>query len=115
MGIPPIPGMPARQPTADAFEGMGGLPARPTGSAIADAAAWPVGGPTGAAARPLPPLPSSEDGPPRSAIPLVAAWIATILFVAGGILGLLLFQEQVVAAWPPAERLYVALGVRAGG
>jgi predicted Zn finger-like uncharacterized protein len=59
-----------------------------------------------------PPLPSragAESGPPRRL--LLAAWGATILAVAAAIWAALAYRAAIMEAWPPATRLYQALGL----
>ena len=48
--------------------------------------------------------------PPNDAA-LQRAWVASLLVVVGGVLGLLVFRSQVMAAWPPATRLFAVLGL----
>jgi predicted Zn finger-like uncharacterized protein len=75
------------------------------------------------AAAPAPPTP---DPPPTAPTPrertpvastppndaaLQRAWVASLLVVVGGVLGLLVFRSQVMAAWPPATRLFAVLGL----
>jgi predicted Zn finger-like uncharacterized protein len=42
---------------------------------------------------------------------LAAAWIASISAIGAGIFALLHWQAEIAAAWPPAARLYTALGL----
>lgn len=62
-----------------------------------------------------PPLPQPEDAPSRPAFGLWAAWTASILLVVLAGVALWIFRADLVAAWPPMARLYLALGVGAGG
>ena len=60
-----------------------------------------------------PPLPRfGDNGPPRSWLWL--AWIASILLVVVLVVAGWAFRDDIVAAWPPAARLYQALGMMAG-
>jgi hypothetical protein len=61
-----------------------------------------------------PPLPRPGDGGPPKAW-LWLAWAASILLVLLLIVVMWVFQEDIVAAWPPVARLYRALGLTAGG
>lgn len=63
-----------------------------------------------------PPPPEPRDRAPVASAPadqavLRRAWLASLAVVAGGVLGLLLFRSQVMAAWPPATRLFAMLGL----
>ncbi len=62
-----------------------------------------------------PPLPHPEDAPPRSALALRAAWAASILAVGALLLLLWLYRVDIVAAWPPAARLFLLFGSPAQG
>ncbi|CAH0143991.1 hypothetical protein ROS9278_00547 [Roseomonas sp. CECT 9278] len=44
-------------------------------------------------------------------VALRRAWIASLALVAAGVVGLVLFRAQVMAAWPPATRLFAVLGL----
>jgi predicted Zn finger-like uncharacterized protein len=61
-----------------------------------------------------PPLPRLGDTPPGRALGLWLAWVASVLMVGGLLAGLWLFRLEVVAAWPPAARLFLALGAPLG-
>lgn len=63
-----------------------------------------------------PPLPALGDAaPPRGGrLALAFAWVATGLFVLALGAGLALFRGEIVEAWPPAARLYQAIGVADG-
>jgi hypothetical protein len=43
------------------------------------------------------------------------AWIATAAFVLGAVAVLFLLRQEIMAAWPPAVRLYMALGLSGPG
>jgi predicted Zn finger-like uncharacterized protein len=45
---------------------------------------------------------------------LWAAWAASILVVLAFLAALLVFRAEIAAAWPPAARLYTALGMEVG-
>lgn len=53
------------------------------------------------------PQPAASD-PDRM---LVLAWVASLVIVVGGAVALVVFREAVMAAWPPATRLFAALGL----
>lgn len=76
----------------------------------------------------VPAAPEPEPEPPSAPVPpqgerhpvangrsaqaaLLPAWVASLLVVGGGAVALLLFRAQVMAAWPPATRLFAALGL----
>lgn len=42
---------------------------------------------------------------------LVRAWVASIAIVVGGAVALVLMRERVMEAWPPAARLFSAIGL----
>ncbi len=59
-----------------------------------------------------PPLPPIGDAPRRGGGPaLWLAWAATVLAVLGFAAAVVTFRQEIVAAWPPAARLYLALGL----
>lgn len=95
---------PARQPAA---------PSPPPAGAAAPRDMPP---PTPARRRPPqviePPLPRPDDAPsPRRDRLLWLAWALTGLALLALAVALYLFRAEIVAAWPPAERLYLALGL----
>ncbi|WP_419899682.1 zinc-ribbon domain-containing protein [Roseomonas sp. USHLN139] len=52
-------------------------------------------------------LPAVIPPPPRaSRAPVVVAWIASLLLVAGGCVALWHYRLAIVAAWPPSARLF---------
>lgn len=62
-----------------------------------------------------PPLPQFGDTvPQRPRIALWLGWIASILVLLLLAASVLMFRADIVAAWPPAERFYAALGLDAG-
>lgn len=59
-----------------------------------------------------PPLPRSGDAaPPRRDQALLLAWAGTAAAVLALAAGLALFRAEVMAAWPPSQRLFIALGL----
>lgn len=58
-----------------------------------------------------PPLPRPEDRPATSPYLVAIGWAlsAMVLLLAG--LGAYLFRLEIIEAWPPAARLFVALGL----
>jgi predicted Zn finger-like uncharacterized protein len=79
----------------------------------------PVGAPASGPDRPPPtrgPLHHSPIDPPEEPTPpptgrLAAAWLASLALVGAGAAALVVFQAEIVAAWPPAARFYAALGL----
>ena len=69
------------------------------------------------ASPPSPPvLVAADDRPRPAALPaaspaLVRAWVGSVALVLGGMVALLLFRAPVMQAWPPATRLFSALGL----
>jgi predicted Zn finger-like uncharacterized protein len=62
-----------------------------------------------------PPLPQLGDtAPPRMTGGLWAAWIASVLVVVCFVAALVAFRVEIATAWPPAARLYLALGLDIG-
>ena len=43
--------------------------------------------------------------------PLAMAWLATALVVLGVAAAVFLYRVEIIEAWPPAERFYIALGM----
>ncbi len=75
----------------------------------------PLVGPRRAAQVIDPPLPQHDDAPPRPMIALWAAWAASILLVILAGVALWAWRADIVGAWPPMARLYLALGIDPGG
>jgi predicted Zn finger-like uncharacterized protein len=62
-----------------------------------------------------PPLPRLGDAPPAQFVTgLRVAWAASVLAVLVLLALLLVFRAEIAAAWPPAARLYMALGMEVG-
>ena len=58
------------------------------------------------------PLPEPEEEPVRrSGGRAVVAWVLTILVLAAAGGAAVQWRAQVIAAWPPSERVYAALGL----
>uniref|UniRef100_UPI001E5B3924 hypothetical protein n=1 Tax=Roseomonas rosulenta TaxID=2748667 RepID=UPI001E5B3924 len=55
--------------------------------------------------------PASVESAPSSHTVLLRAWVASVVVVAGGMVALVVFRAQVMSAWPPATRLFAALGL----
>ncbi len=49
-------------------------------------------------------LVSHGPAPPRS-VALIAAWIATIVVLAGALTATIIYRAEIVRAWPPSARL----------
>jgi hypothetical protein len=59
-----------------------------------------------------PPLPRLGDAPPYlGGMTLWLAWVGSVLILLLALAVLWLFRADLVAAWPPAARLFSALGV----
>ena len=54
---------------------------------------------------------AQAPSPPPSSARLAAAWLGSVALVGAGGAALLLFHAEIAAAWPPAARLYAALGL----
>jgi predicted Zn finger-like uncharacterized protein len=79
-------------------------------AAVATAPALPK--PEVAPLAPAVPARAPVAGPPtRDDAALRKAWVASLAVVAGGILALVVWRGPVMAAWPPATRLFAALGL----
>lgn len=61
-------------------------------------------------AEPPPPAPPVAAPPPRRT-GLLLAWLATIVIVIGAAAGAVTRRDEVIRAWPPAERAYRAIGL----
>ena len=82
--------------------------------------ATPVAPPLPAAAVPPPMLePRRPAPPPAAAVPVAgrfaavalwAAWIGTVLLLAGAVAGAWAWRAPIMAAWPPAARVYLLFG-----
>jgi hypothetical protein len=63
----------------------------------------------------MPASPARERAPVASAPPdqaaLLRAWVASLVVMIGAMVGLLVFRSEVMAAWPPATRMFAALGL----
>ncbi|MCZ8147286.1 MAG: hypothetical protein O9325_05455 [Roseomonas sp.] len=79
----------------------------------------PVTAPVAAPDRPPPirgpmqqsPIDAPEDPPPSATGRLAAAWLGSLALVGAGTAALVVFHAEIAAAWPPAARLYVTLGL----
>jgi predicted Zn finger-like uncharacterized protein len=132
--VPPPPAVPSPAPAADT-----GPEARPTPvlapplappdpdpPAPPQADLAPVATPTaergppapaaGRAPPPLPPLPpwrpQAAEPAPRSGASLALAWLLSLAVLGAAGWATVHFHAEIVEAWPPAARLYAALGIR---
>ncbi|MFT8246930.1 zinc-ribbon domain-containing protein [Roseomonas sp. BN140053] len=55
--------------------------------------------------------PRAEIAPPPRPRGLVLAWVASVAVLGLGLAAVLVFRAPIAAAWPPAGRLYAALGL----
>jgi predicted Zn finger-like uncharacterized protein len=65
-------------------------------------------------AKPAEPEPEDDEAPPTRGgrARAVAAWALSILVLAGAVVAAVNWRTQVVAAWPPSERVFSAVGLR---
>jgi predicted Zn finger-like uncharacterized protein len=98
--FPPMPA-PAAAPTAPEVVADEPPPQRPP----------PARGPR--QHTPIDPLPAgeAEPGEDRARRIALAAWAASILLLLGLAAGAVVWRQQIMAAWPPSERVFVALGL----
>ena len=82
-----------------------GMPRRPAHAA-------PVRAELPLQARRPPAPPPPQTGLGASGTAPVVAWVASILILAAVAGGLVAYREAVMEAWPPAARLFSALGLR---
>jgi hypothetical protein len=57
-----------------------------------------------------PPLPAADGAGRGGGALLLAAWAASVAAVVGMLVALWVYRVEVVAAWPPAARLFDVLG-----
>jgi predicted Zn finger-like uncharacterized protein len=81
-------------------------PASPPGMAASPDRPPPTRGPVQHS-----PIDAPQDPPPPATGRLAAAWLGSLALVGAGVAALLVFHAEIAAAWPPAARLYVALGL----
>jgi predicted Zn finger-like uncharacterized protein len=63
--------------------------------------------------RPSPPPEPEPELPPRAAgAGAVAAWVLSLLVLAAVAAAAVTWRAQVMAMWPPSERVFAALGLR---
>ncbi len=58
--------------------------------------------------RPVRPVPVAGEAPRHA---LLAAWVGSVLAVAALCGALVVWRGEIASAWPPAARLYAALGL----
>lgn len=61
---------------------------------------------------PMEPLAHEESRPARGGARAVVAWVLSVLVLVGLGAAAVQWRTQVMAAWPPSQRVYVALGLR---
>jgi predicted Zn finger-like uncharacterized protein len=59
-----------------------------------------------------PPAEEFQQPPPRGGAKAVVAWALSLLLLAAAAGAAVTWRTQVMAAWPPSERVFVALGLR---
>jgi predicted Zn finger-like uncharacterized protein len=57
-----------------------------------------------------PPAAAAPAGGRFAAAALWAAWIGTVLLLAGAVAGAWIWRDPIMAAWPPAARVYLLFG-----
>jgi predicted Zn finger-like uncharacterized protein len=62
---------------------------------------------------PAPPE-APPQAPPRTAGAAVLGWVATLAVLGAALWGAYAYREAVMEAWPPSQRVYLALGLRGG-
>jgi predicted Zn finger-like uncharacterized protein len=62
---------------------------------------------------PITPLPAGAEGAveDRAKALALAAWAASILLLIGVAAGAVVWRQQIMAVWPPSERVFTALGL----
>jgi predicted Zn finger-like uncharacterized protein len=60
---------------------------------------------------PIEEQPEPAESPPPSTRKLTAAWLLSLALLGAGGYALLHYHAEIAAAWPPAARLYLALGL----
>jgi predicted Zn finger-like uncharacterized protein len=103
--VPPDP-PPAPDPAPPAPEPPASPAATPEMAVAPRERPLPTRGPAG----PSPITPAEAPGASGQGR-LAAAWIASFGAIGAGLFALLHWQAAIVAAWPPAARLYAALGL----
>jgi predicted Zn finger-like uncharacterized protein len=95
-------------------------PAPPEPTPAPPMQAPPAAAPPPAASPPEAPPPPAPAVPERAPVASAAtggdaalrkAWMASVALVAAGVLALVVWRGAVMAAWPPATRLFAALGL----
>ena len=105
----PMPEPPAPEPEPVAFH----APEPPPPALVVEE---PRPEPASLAEEPRPKPSAAADSPPEAANEassrgLRAAWVASVALVLGGGLAAIIKRDAVMEAWPPAARLFAALGL----
>jgi predicted Zn finger-like uncharacterized protein len=105
----PMPEPPAPEPEPVAFH----APEPPPPALVVEE---PRPEPAALAEEPRPEPSAAADSPPEAANEassraLRAAWVASVALVLGGGLAAIIKRDAVMEAWPPAARLFAALGL----
>lgn len=104
---PESPRRPVRDETAVASP-----PERPEDPALAEfRAAQDEAAKPGFARFPEAP-PAGQALPKPGASAALVGWVATVILLAAATWGAYAYREAVIEAWPPSERVYLALGLR---
>ena len=64
-------------------------------------------------ARLVPPTPT--PAPSVGRLPLLLAWAGSVAVIVAALAAALLLREPIMRAWPPSQRVYTALHLRAAG
>jgi predicted Zn finger-like uncharacterized protein len=102
---PPRPEAPPALPIVSDPEPIAAAPVAPA-APPAEADPPPPVAPT-----PVVPERTPVAAPPPAPSALARAWIVSLALVLGAAVALVLLRAQVMAAWPPATRLFAALGL----
>jgi predicted Zn finger-like uncharacterized protein len=69
--------------------------------------------PRGEARAPVPPEPPPPEEPPRRlGAGAILAWVLSLLLLAAAAGAAVTWRAQLMAAWPPSERVFSAVGLR---
>ena len=108
---PPPTDPPARAPLADAPSAMDSVPVPAPPEPVPALVTAPDRPPPTRGPMQHSPIDAPQDPPPPATGRLAAAWLGSLALVGAGVAALVVFHAEIAAAWPPAARLYAALGL----